>query len=93
MTKQDLIEKLYEQHEDASLSKAVFQDMIESLFHQLAYALKRNRKFSFPGFGSFRVKKRKARKGRNPRTGELINIDSYKTVVFKISDKLKQKIN
>ena len=54
--------------------------------------LKKNGKFTVPSFGTFTVRKTKARKGLNPRTGEPIKVKAGKTVRFKSSPTLKKKV-
>ena len=52
-------------------------------------AISNGGRFSYPGFGTFTVRERKARTGRNPRTGEAIKIPKSKTVAFKAAPGLK----
>ena len=54
--------------------------------------LKKNGKFTLPSFGTFTVRKTKARKGLNPRTGEAIKVKAGKTVRFKASPTLKKAV-
>lgn len=62
---------------------------VDAITHAIARELKKNAKFSLPGFGSFNVSKRAARMGRNPRTGEAIKIKASKGVRFKAGARLK----
>ena len=63
-------------------------DLIEAIVKDM----KKNGKFTLPSFGTFTVKKTKARKGKNPRTGEEIKIKAGKTVRFKASPTLKKLV-
>ena len=63
--------------------------LVEATFTNLATAIKTDGKFSYPGFGTFSVKNRAARQGRNPQTGETIQISASKNVGFKASSNLK----
>ena len=63
-------------------------DLIEAIVKEM----KKNGKFTLPSFGTFTVKKTKARKGKNPRTGEDIKIKAGKTVRFKASPSLKKLV-
>ena len=63
--------------------------LVEATFDNLANAIKTDGKFSYPGFGTFSVKNRAARQGRNPQTGETIQIAASKNVGFKASSNLK----
>ncbi len=63
-------------------------DVIEAIVREL----KKNQRFTLPSFGTFVVRKTKARKGLNPRTGEQIKVKAGKTVRFKASPTLKTKV-
>ena len=91
MTKAQLIEKVAKALK-SDLSKKQIGDTIDMGFAEMAKAIKKDKRFSYPGFGTFNVKKRKARKGRNPQTGETIKIKASKTVGFKPAPKLKKMV-
>lgn len=74
------------------ISKANVQKLVDEAFDQLKKAIKKEKRFFVPGFGTFSVKQRKARKGRNPKTGEVIKIKASKTVGFKASKELKEMV-
>ncbi|MFH1262664.1 MAG: HU family DNA-binding protein [Pseudomonadota bacterium] len=93
MTKQDLVEKLVVSCKRRNLSKAAASDLVESMFDNLALAIRRGRRFSYPGFGTFLVRKRKERKGRNPQTGQETVFAASKSVLFRPSAALKQSLN
>ena len=63
--------------------------LVEATFNNLANAISNDGKSSYPGFGTFTVKSRAARQGRNPQTGETIQIAASKNVGFKASSNLK----
>jgi nucleoid DNA-binding protein len=89
MTKAELVEELAKK---CDCKKSQAQEAFDAVFCMLAKALKKNGKVLVPGFGSFKISKRKARKGRNPQTGATINIAASKTVRFKPAEKLKGEI-
>ena len=93
MTKKALVEKLVELHRHRPMSKAAVEDVIESLFHHLSFALRRTTRFSYPGFGTFVVRRKKERKGRNPKTGESIVIKAGKNVGFRPASEFKSRLN
>jgi DNA-binding protein HU-beta len=93
MTKQELIERVVIACKRRNVSKAAASDLVESMFDNLSLAIRRGRRFSYPGFGTFLVRKRKERKGRNPQTGQEMTIDASKTVIFRASSGLKQDLN
>jgi len=88
LTKSDLISAVHS-GSDEDLSKKAVGDIIDSVFGSVSKAIKKEKRFSYPDFGTFNVKKRKARTGRNPQTGEKIKIKASKTVGFKPAPSFK----
>lgn len=91
MTKAELLEKVHSSAPEGT-TKKLCESLVESLFETMAAAIKKDSKFAYPGFGTFTVRKRKARKGRNPQTGETIKIKASKTVGFKAAAALKARL-
>ena len=91
MTKAELIEKLHAKY-DGEVTKKLAADMVEAVFENLAGAIRKDKRFSYPGFGTFVVRTRKARPGRNPQTGEAIKIKASKTVGFRAAKAMKDKL-
>lgn len=91
MTKAELIEKILTV-KGVELSKKGAGEIVDAVFDNMTKAIKKDKRFSYPGFGTFTVKRRKARKGRNPQTGEVIKIKASKTVGFKPSPAMKNKL-
>lgn len=89
MTKAELIDKIAS---GAGLSKADASRALDSTLDAVKTALKKGQKVTLVGFGTFLVKKRKARKGRNPKTGEVINIAAAKTPKFTAGKALKDAV-
>jgi DNA-binding protein HU-beta len=85
MSKQVLVETL----KKTGLKAVDAGKAVDAITAAIARELKKNQRFSLPGFGSFSVSKRAARPGRNPRTGEPIKIKASKSVRFKAGAKLK----
>jgi DNA-binding protein HU-beta len=90
MTKADLIEKV--QSSNGALSKRQVAHLVDEVFGQLARAIRKDKRFSMPGFGTFTVKRRAGRVGRNPRTGAEIRIAPTKTVGFRPAPELKRAL-
>ncbi len=90
MTKADLIDKIAS---GAGLSKADAGRSLDAALDAIKKSLKKGQKVTLVGFGTFSVAKRKARKGRNPRTGEEIDIAASKTPKFTPGKVLKQAVN
>jgi DNA-binding protein HU-beta len=89
MTKAELIEKIAA---GAGLSKADASRALDSTLDAIKASLKKGVKVTLVGFGTYSVSKRKARKGRNPRTGQVINIPAAKTPKFTAGKALKDAL-
>ena len=92
MTKDQLIESVKKSCNGDDISKRLTGDILDAAFGSIQKAIKKNKRFSYPGFGTFLVRNRKARKGRNPQTGAEIQIKASKTVGFKPAPKLKSSL-
>ncbi len=90
MTKADLIEKVQSTRPD--LSKRQVALVVDAVFDHLAKGIRKDKRFSMPGFVTFVVKKRAGRVGRNPQTGAEIRIAPSKTVGFKPAPELKKAL-
>lgn len=75
-----------------NITKRLTEDLMDATFTNIHKAIKKNKRFSYPGFGMFVVRNRKSRKGRNPQTGFEIEIKASKTVGFKPAPKLKNNL-
>jgi len=89
MNKSDLVDAVAEQVE---LSKAQAGHAVDAVFDAIATALRKGDGVSLVGFGSFEVRKRAARQGRNPATGETIQIKASKVPAFKPGKALKDAV-
>ncbi len=92
MTKDELIASVIKTCKDPNLSKRLTNDVLDAAFENITKAIKKEKRFAYPGFGTFTVRSRKARKGRNPQTGEEIKIKASKTVGFKPAPTLKSSL-
>lgn len=88
MNKTDLINKVSEL---AALDKKTADKAVNAVFEALCQAFEAGEKVQIMGFGSFEIRERAARTGRNPATGEAIEIPTSTTPVFKASKALKVK--
>ena len=91
MTRKQLIDRVVESSE-VRLSKREAGQCLDALFGSMGRAVRDNGRFAWPGFGTFTVKQRAARQGRNPRTGEVMEVKASKTVNFKPAPALKGKL-
>ena len=89
MTKAELIARAAEK---AGVSKKQADRCLKAFIEVIVDALQQGEKIAIPGFGIFQVKERAARKGRNPRTGEIITIPARKVVHFKPAKQLRELI-
>ena len=90
LNKQELVANVAEQ---ASLTKKDAEKAVNAVFEAIKSALSEGDRIQLIGFGTFEVKDRKARKGRNPQSGEEIDIPASKTPVFKAGKALKDSVN
>ena len=90
MNKTELIAVL---NKEFRLPKMIGSAMINTILNNITQSLSKGEAVSFIGFGTFNVKNRAARIGRNPQTGEKIKIAASKAVVFKAGKELKSAIN
>lgn len=90
MTKADIVDKI---HTTIGLSKKDSAEMMEAVFSIMKTTLESGETLKISGFGSFLVKQKADRRGRNPQTGEAIIIKSRRVLTFKPSTVLRQAIN
>jgi DNA-binding protein HU-beta len=90
MNKNDLVQAVAD---EANLSKADAARAVDAVLASVGKALKQGDAVALVGFGTFQVKERAARTGRNPRTGEEITIAASKNPVFKAGKALKDAVN
>ena len=90
MNKTDLIKNVAE---NAELTKKDAEKAIKAVFEEISQALADGDKVQIIGFGTFEVRQRKAREGRNPRNNEPIQIEASKTPAFKAGKQLKDLVN
>ncbi len=89
MTKTELIDKI---SSGAGLTKADAEKALNATLNAIKSALKKGQKVALVGFGTFSVAKRKARKGRNPQTGEELRIPATKVPKFTAGKSLKEAV-
>lgn len=90
MNKQDLIETILANKEAGIESKAAAARAVDAVLDGITAGIKKDGLVQLIGFGTFSVKERAAREGRNPLTGEKIKIKASKTVSFKVGAGLKE---
>ena len=90
VTKADLVRQVYE---NIGFSKKEASDLVECVLEIMKSSLENGEKVKVSGFGSFLVREKEARRGRNPQTDQSIVISSRKVLVFKPSPVLKNNLN
>jgi integration host factor subunit beta len=90
MTKAELVEDVAKATE---LTKKESERLVELVFESIVETLNQGEKIELRGFGSFRVRERGARRGRNPKTGDPVNIPAKRVPYFKPGKELKELIN
>ncbi len=91
MTKSGLIEKVAEQ--SPHISKKDTEVVVNTIFDAMTDALTQGERIEIRGFGSFQVKVREAREGRNPKTGDMVSIPAKRTPFFKVGKELKEMVD
>jgi len=90
MTKADLVERVAK---EADMTKKDVEQLVEIIFDSIIGSLNKGEKIELRGFGSFRVRQRNARQGRNPKTGDSVSIPAKRVAYFKPGKELKEVIN
>ena len=90
MTKADIVEALYEK---IGFSKKEAADLVELVFDTIKTTLSQGQKIKISGFGNFVVREKRSRVGRNPQTGESIEISARRVLTFRPSQVLRAQVN
>ncbi len=91
MTKAEFIDAV-KNARGVNLTRRETEIVVNTVFDVLTTAIRKHKKFTFPGFGRFMVSHHKARMGRDPRTQERIAIKATKSVVFKAAPRLRNNL-
>jgi integration host factor subunit beta len=90
MTKAELVEEVANESE---LTKKDAEVIVQTVLDSITESLQRGEKIELRGFGSFRIRNRSSRQGRNPKTGELVAVASKTVPFFKVGKELKQRVD
>ena len=91
MTKRDLIDEIVRLYPTYSRRDA--EVIVNAVFDSMTDALRHGERIEIRGFGSFVVKSRRAREGRNPKTGEIVAVAANRVQFFKVGKELKQRVD
>jgi DNA-binding protein HU-beta len=89
MTKAELIQAVSEQ---SNLTKKSAAEILDVIFDNIASAVKKTERFTYPGFGTWSIRTRKARNIRNPQTNAIMQLNATKTIGFRPSKELKETL-
>lgn len=90
MTKAELVEEVARV---SDLTKKHSESIVNTVFDSIIEALQKNEKIELRGFGSFRIRQRRSRQGRNPKTGDKVDVPAKRIPYFKPGKELKELIN
>ncbi|MBW2061457.1 MAG: integration host factor subunit beta [Deltaproteobacteria bacterium] len=91
MVKRELIAALAREHKELKVSDVEY--MVRLIFETATDALVRGEKIELRGFGSFHIREYAPRQARNPGTGEVVNLDRRRSILFKASKEIKARLN
>ncbi|MEK6673914.1 MAG: HU family DNA-binding protein [Nitrospirota bacterium] len=91
MTKSMLIDRIAEKVED--LTRKQTEIIVDTVFDSIKETLAKGGKIEIRGFGNFRLKNRMARKARNPKTGESVDVPAKRVLYFKVGKALREELN
>lgn len=91
MTKSELIQRLAERNPHLYMRDV--ERIVDTIFDEITAALAKGDRVELRGFGAFSVKKREARTGRNPRTGESVTVQAKALPFFKTGKELRERLN
>ncbi len=91
MTKRGIIEELLTRHKNFTQRES--ETIVNAMFDEMAKALASGARIEIRGFGSFGVKKRRAREGRNPKTGAAVKVEAKRIPFFRAGKELKLEVN
>ena len=90
LTKFDIVKSL---NDEIGLNKREAKELVDSFFDNIKKLLSQGQEVKLSGFGNFQLKDKSSRPGRNPRTGENVEITARRVVTFKSGQKLKESVN
>jgi integration host factor subunit beta len=90
VTKAELVEEV---SRVSDLTKKHSEVIVDTVFQSIVTALQRGEKIELRGFGSFRLRQRESRKGRNPKTGDSVSVPEKRVPFFKVGKRLRELVN
>ena len=90
LTKAELVEEVARA---AQVTKKQAEEIVQTVFLTIVESLRHGRKVELRGFGSFRIRHRNSRKGRNPKTGDSVSVPEKRVPFFKVGKRLRELVN
>ena len=90
MTKAELVEEVANQ---SDLTKKDAEVIVQTVLDSITDSLQKGEKIELRGFGSFRIRHRNSRKGRNPKTGDSVSVPEKRVPFFKVGKRLRELVN
>lgn len=91
MTKAELIDRVMEKVDN--LTKKQVEFIVNIVFNSIKKSLANGQKMEIRGFGSFRIRKRKSRSGRNPKSGDIVDVPSKNVPFFKVGKEMRELVD
>ena len=91
MIRSELVQKLCEDHPDLSVKE--IERVVSAFFDSIIEQLQNNGRVELRGFGAFSTREREARKGRNPRTGDTVDVAAKRVPYFKPGKEMRERLN
>jgi integration host factor subunit beta len=91
VTKRELIDEVVKQF--PQLARRNAEDVVQTIFETMTTALRSGERIEIRGFGSFVVKQRRAREGRNPKTGDFVSVAAKRVPFFKVGKELRLRVD
>ena len=91
MIRSELVQKLCDDHPDLTVRE--IERIVSTFFDAISEQLQRGGRVELRGFGAFSTRDREARQGRNPRTGEAVNVDAKRVPYFKPGKEMRERLN
>lgn len=91
MIRSELVQKLCDDHPDLTVKEV--ERIVSTFFDAISNQLESGGRVELRGFGAFSTREREARKGRNPRTGEAVDVDAKRVPYFKPGKEMRERLN
>ena len=91
MTKAELVQTITVRAE-GQLTRKATEQLVDAVFDEIGRAVRKEERFTYPGFGTWTIRRRRARNGRDPRTGQAMVVKASRSVGFRPAPELKEKL-